>query len=82
MKQWFYINYIEYKLSTKINTSIFLSCFYRIEGIINPDEVLTRLHQGVADNEAFLVAERADRAERSMTQTLRQQQDEAYLESL
>lgn len=44
--------------------------------------MLGRLHQGVADNEAFLVAERQDRLERSMTQELRQQQDAAYLESL
>ena len=36
----------------------------------------------MADNEAFLVAARQDRLERSMTQTLRQQQDEAYLASL
>ncbi|XP_035716432.1 FAS-associated factor 2-like, partial [Folsomia candida] len=39
------------------------------------------LHQGVADNEDFLVAARQDRYERDMTQHLRQQQDEAYLQS-
>lgn len=44
--------------------------------------MLARLHQSVADNEAFLIAERQDRLERSMTQTLRQQQDMAYEESL
>ncbi|ODN02705.1 FAS-associated factor 2-B [Orchesella cincta] len=54
----------------------------RIEGDTEPDSVLSRLHQGVADNEAFLIAERQDRLERSMTQTLRQQQDVAYEESL
>lgn len=54
----------------------------RIEGDSDPESVLARLHQGVADNEAFLVAERQDRLERSMTQTLRQQQDLAYEESL
>lgn len=54
----------------------------RIEGETDPQAVLSSLHQGVADNEAFLVAARQDRLERSMTQTLRQQQDEAYLESL
>jgi len=61
-----------------------LIAFYlpRIEGIVQPERVLSLIHQGVADNEAFLVAARQDRLERNMTQTLRQQQDEAYLESL
>jgi len=36
----------------------------------------------MSDNESSLVAERADREERSFNQSLRQQQDEAYLESL
>lgn len=36
----------------------------------------------MSDNEAFLVVARADRQERSFTQALRQEQDEAYLESL
>ncbi|OXA42616.1 FAS-associated factor 2 [Folsomia candida] len=54
----------------------------RIEGETDPSVVLPRLHQGVADNEAFLVAARQDRYERNMTQHLRQQQDEAYLQSL
>lgn len=36
----------------------------------------------IADNEAFLVAARADRQERSFTQALRQEQDQAYEESL
>jgi FAS-associated factor 2 len=56
--------------------------FCRIEGETEPTVVLPLLHQGVADNEAFLIAARQDRLERSMTQTLRQQQDEAYQESL
>jgi len=54
----------------------------RIEGVVDPTVVLTRLHQGVADNEAFLVAAMTDRHERNMAQSLRQQQDEAYLLSL
>jgi FAS-associated factor 2 len=54
----------------------------RIEGELNPENLLVRIHQSVADNEAFLIAERQERLERSMTQTLRQQQDAAYLESL
>jgi FAS-associated factor 2 len=54
----------------------------RIEGDVGVDSVVSRLEQGVGDNEAYLVVERQDRMERSMTQTLRQQQDAAYLESL
>lgn len=54
----------------------------RIEGETDPCIVISRLHQGVADNEAFLIAARQDRYERNMTQTLRQQQDEAYQQSL
>ena len=55
---------------------------FRIEGETDPSVVLPWLHQGVADNEDFLVAARQDRYERNMTQHLRQQQDEAYLQSL
>jgi len=55
---------------------------FRVEGETNPEIVLARLHQAVADNEAYLIAERQERHERSMTQTLRQQQDVAYMESL
>ena len=36
----------------------------------------------VADNEASLVVARADRVKRNFNQTLRQQQDRAYMESL
>jgi FAS-associated factor 2 len=54
----------------------------RVEGDMEPISVLAKMHQGVADNEAFLVAARQDRYERNVTQTLRQQQDEAYLASL
>lgn len=54
----------------------------RIEGFVEPEEFLRRLRAIVSDNEAFLVAARADRQERSFNQILRQEQDEAYLESL
>ena len=57
-------------------------CFHRIEGETDLDALLARLHQAVADNEAYLISERHERMERSMTQTIRQQQDAAYLESL
>nr|CAG4650387.1 EOG090X0B12 [Sida crystallina] len=54
----------------------------RIEGAVGPSEFLQRVQAIVADNEAFLVVARADREERSFNQALRQEQDEAYLESL
>lgn len=54
----------------------------RIEGPIGPAELMQRVDRLISDNEAGLVAARADREERSFNQTLRQQQDEAYEESL
>lgn len=54
----------------------------RIEGPIGPVELTQRLGRLMNENETSLVAARADREERSFNQTLRQQQDEAYLESL
>ena len=44
--------------------------------------VTERLSSVVRDNEAFIVAARADRAERHMTQTIRQEQDEALQDAL
>lgn len=54
----------------------------RMEGDCTPDELLTRMQRVVSDNERWLNAARHDRLERSMTQTLRAQQDVAYEESL
>lgn len=54
----------------------------RIEGFVEPECLLQRLRTIISDNEAFLVAARADREERSFNQALRQEQDVAYLESL
>nr|CAH0106701.1 unnamed protein product [Daphnia galeata] len=54
----------------------------RIEGFIGPEALVERLRTTISDNEAFLVAARADREERSFNQALRLEQDEAYLESL
>lgn len=55
---------------------------FRIEGFLGPELLLERLRVTISDNEAFLVAARADREERSFNQALRQEQDQAYLESL
>lgn len=55
---------------------------HRIEGFVEPECLLQRLRTIISDNEAFLVAARADREERSFNQALRQEQDVAYLESL
>ncbi|KAG1692961.1 FAS-associated factor 2-B [Nymphon striatum] len=54
----------------------------RLSGSISPDELISELTNVMADNESSLVVARADREERSLNQTLRRQQDEAYEESL
>ncbi|ESO84463.1 hypothetical protein LOTGIDRAFT_132197 [Lottia gigantea] len=59
-----------------------MSVVARIEGPIGPEELVQRLERVMSDNETSLAVARADREERSFNQTLRQQQDEAYLESL
>lgn len=54
----------------------------RLEGDCPADELLRRLRTVVDDNDVWLSQARADRLERSLTQSLRQQQDEAYEQSL
>ncbi|XP_071451650.1 FAS-associated factor 2 [Hetaerina americana] len=54
----------------------------RLEGAAGPQELIATLQELMSENEASLIAARADRNERSFTQTLRRQQDEAYEESL
>lgn len=54
----------------------------RLEGPTEPDVLIRRLQLIMNDNEASLIAARLERQERSLNQTLRQQQDEAYEESL
>lgn len=54
----------------------------RIEGPIGPGELIEKLERILQDNEASLIAARAEREERDFTQTLRREQDAAYLESL
>lgn len=54
----------------------------RMEGDCTPEELLRRLQMVVNDNEVWLSQARSERLERSLTQSLRQQQDEAYEQSL
>ncbi|KAJ1522037.1 hypothetical protein ONE63_002355 [Megalurothrips usitatus] len=54
----------------------------RMEGPMSSQVLLQRLQTIVADNEGCLVAARNDRMERSLNQTLRAQQDQAYEDSL
>ncbi|XP_076457146.1 FAS-associated factor 2-like [Babylonia areolata] len=54
----------------------------RIEGPIGPSDLVRRIEGVMRENEASLVAARAEREERQFNQTLRQEQDAAYLESL
>lgn len=54
----------------------------RMEGIPSPAELIPRLQTIIENNEISLIQTRQDRAERSAAQSLRQQQDQAYEESL
>lgn len=53
-----------------------------MEGIPSPTELLARMQTIIDNNEINLIQARQERAERSATQSLRQQQDQAYEESL
>ena len=50
----------------------------RQEGFADPETLVQKLNDVVANNEAFVVAARADRAERDMNQAIRQEQDAAF----
>uniref|UniRef100_A0A182W7G8 UBX domain-containing protein n=1 Tax=Anopheles minimus TaxID=112268 RepID=A0A182W7G8_9DIPT len=54
----------------------------RLEGDCSSEELIRRMDTVVNDNEVWLNQARQDRLERDLTQTLRQQQDEAYQRSL
>ena len=54
----------------------------RIAGPVQPQDLLDRLTHVMGDTEAYLIAMRHERQQRDQTNTLRQQQDEAYHESL
>ncbi|XP_038189093.1 FAS-associated factor 2 isoform X3 [Arvicola amphibius] len=58
----------------------------RLEGLIQPDDLINQLTFIMDANQTYLVSERLERSvrreERNQTQVLRQQQDEAYLASL
>ena len=54
----------------------------RFEGDCTADELVNRLQTVINANDVWLSQARADRLERNLTQTLRQQQDEAYRQSL
>ncbi|ELT92191.1 hypothetical protein CAPTEDRAFT_228273 [Capitella teleta] len=54
----------------------------RFQGLMNPEELLEKVQRTIRDNESWLIAARADRDERNFNNQLRQEQDEAFLESL
>jgi FAS-associated factor 2 len=54
----------------------------KIEGPITAAELMLQMSNLIAEHEHDLIVARNDREQRSQTQLLRQQQDEAYLESL
>lgn len=59
-----------------------LTVVLRIEGPIEPDDLVAKLTRAMRDNEGYLAAARQERADISQSQNLRQQQDVAYMESL
>jgi FAS-associated factor 2 len=54
----------------------------RFEGKTTVERLLSQIDSGISANEHSLVAARSERNERSMNQQIRNEQDEAYLESL
>uniref|UniRef100_A0A8C6PE93 Fas associated factor family member 2 n=1 Tax=Nothobranchius furzeri TaxID=105023 RepID=A0A8C6PE93_NOTFU len=54
----------------------------RLEGLIQPEELINQVTFIMDANQTYLMSERLEREERNQTQVLRQQQDEAYLASL
>ncbi|KAK2829084.1 hypothetical protein Q7C36_017074 [Tachysurus vachellii] len=54
----------------------------RLEGLIQPEDLINQLNFIIEANQTYLTSERLEREERNQTQVLRQQQDEAYLRSL
>ena len=54
----------------------------RVEGLMNVEALCERLQVVIRDNEAYIVAANAERAERSMNAEIRQEQDAAFQETL
>uniref|UniRef100_A0A8C9W9P8 FAS-associated factor 2 n=1 Tax=Scleropages formosus TaxID=113540 RepID=A0A8C9W9P8_SCLFO len=54
----------------------------RLEGVIQPEDLINQLTFIMEANQTYLMSERLEREERNQTQVLRQQQDEAYMASL
>lgn len=54
----------------------------RSEGFCTGEELLRRMRSVVQENEIYLIQARADRLERSLNQSIRNQQDVAYQQSL
>ncbi|KAK7604112.1 hypothetical protein V9T40_004385 [Parthenolecanium corni] len=54
----------------------------RLEGLMDSPLLISRLQSVIANNEPILYAARASRMERILNQSIREQQDEAYMESL
>lgn len=54
----------------------------RLEGLMETSVLVNRLQSVIENNEQILYAARASRMERIVNQSIREQQDEAYMESL
>ena len=66
-------------IAPPLSPSSFSSC---PPGLLRAPRMLEGLTQALEDSEAILATERADRAARQQTHSLRQEQDDAYLASL
>ena len=53
-----------------------------MEGSVAAEPLVERLQALIRDNEAFIVAARHEREERSMNQFIREEQDRAFQETL
>jgi FAS-associated factor 2 len=54
----------------------------RIEGLVSTPVLIRKLESLIRDNEAYIVAGRAERLERSVNESIRREQDEAFADSL
>ncbi|XP_065072138.1 FAS-associated factor 2-like [Rhopilema esculentum] len=55
-----------------------MTIVWRIEGFMPVDQLIALLSRIIAENEPSLIAARAEREERSLSQTIREEQDRAY----
>ncbi|KAM7537624.1 hypothetical protein Aperf_G00000066017 [Anoplocephala perfoliata] len=68
--------------STSFGSPTRMALLGRIEGLADAHNLIAELRAIMEDNQAVIVAERADRAERELSSRLRREQDKAFQASL